>query len=229
MNGITHIFFDLDHTLWDYDANARETLTELFHAYDLGQYFSSPEAFINSFHYKNHQLWKRYNKGEIDRDFIRKHRFRSLLEERGTVSDTMNDSISEYFFTTCPRKTALIDGAIEVLEKLSKAYELGIITNGFEDTQSIKLTESGLDKYFKYVITSETAGHRKPSLEIFELALEISGADIESVIMIGDNYATDITGAQNAQWKSIWFNPNGDTDFEHENQVENLTDLLKHL
>ncbi len=229
MNGITHIFFDLDHTLWDYDTNARETLTEIYNDYNLGQYYTTAEAFINSFHYTNSKLWKRYNVGEIDRDYIRENRFKSLFKDRGGISDEVNSSISSYFFNTCPMKTALVSGTWDVLESLKNRYELGIITNGFEDTQNIKLTNAGIKKYFKYIITSETAGYRKPSLEIFELALSKSGVTAEEVVMIGDNYSTDIAGAKNAGWKSFWFNPENKTNNSHDLQIKDLTELLQHL
>ena len=207
MKDVTHIFFDLDHTLWDYETNARETLTELYLQYNLDRYYLTADAFIKAFHFTNHNLWKRYNFGEIDRDYIRENRFKKLFEDRGKISDTTNEAISSYFFNTCPRKTALMEDTVKVLESLSINYELGIITNGFEDTQNIKLTEAGIQHYFKHVITSETAGHRKPSRAIFELALEMSGASKDNVVMIGDNLTTDIEGAQNASWKSFWFNP----------------------
>ena len=229
MNGITHVFFDLDHTLWDYETNARETLTEVFDNYGINAYYSSANAFINSFHYTNSKLWKRYNSGEIDRDFIRANRFRLLFENRGSISDTLNGTISDYFFQTCPRKTALIDGAIGVLDRLSEEYELGIITNGFEDTQNIKLRESGIRKYFEHVITSETAGHRKPSAAIFELAQSMSGATSDTAIMIGDNYNTDISGAKNANWRAFWFNPENSNTYDHDLQIQELSELLDHL
>lgn len=229
MKNITHIFFDLDHTLWDYDTNARETLTELFEMHELNRYYTTVDSFIKAFHYTNHRLWKRYNKGEIGRDFIRENRFRQLFETRGNISDTLNESLSSYFFTNCPRKTALIDGSLEVLDSLGEKYELGIITNGFEETQNIKLTISGLQHYFKYIITSETAGHRKPSPEIFELAQNMSGATKNSAVMIGDNFNTDIAGAIKAEWNCFWFNPEGNNDYNHEPQIQNLLELLDHF
>jgi putative hydrolase of the HAD superfamily len=226
MNLITHIFFDLDHTLWDYETNATETLKELYEEYDLGNYFSSENAFIKTFKHVNHGLWEQYNHGQIDRMYIRNERFRLIFKGRVEISQEKSRELSEYFITHCPRKTALMPGAIETLELLRDRFQLGIITNGFDDIQAVKLNSSGMEVFFPVVITSETFGHRKPSVEIFRRAENTAGSKAETSMMIGDNLNTDVMGAKNAGWTSVWFNVGPRLKHEAHFEINQLKELL---
>lgn len=222
---IEKIYFDLDHTLWDYDTNSRETLGELFDDFGLDQYFLNADSFSSYFYYVNYKYWDLYNKGKIDRDYIRKNRFREVLEGRIEADDEYFLQMSNFFKERCPRKPGLMPGALELLDLLKGNYRLGIITNGFNDVQHIKLTESGLLPYFEIVVTSESASSRKPDVRIFDHALKESRLDKSSVMMIGDNLATDILGAEQAGWRSCWYNP-WRKEGEIKEQIAHLRELL---
>jgi putative hydrolase of the HAD superfamily len=219
------IYFDLDHTLWDYDTNARETLTELFDEFQLDQCFLSADAFIKRFYFVNYQLWDKYNKGEIDRAFIRKNRFREVLDGRKEANDAYFEEMSDYFVHRCPHKPHLMPGALDVVKTLSENYRLGIMTNGFDDVQHIKLEKSGLMPFFEVIITSESSRARKPDVAIFEHALELSSLKQDQVVMVGDNLSTDILGATQAGWHSWWYNPDRQ-DGDHRHQIYHLKELL---
>ena len=199
------IFFDLDHTLWDYDTNARETLFEIYDDFKLNRGFSSAEEFFQTYLVHNEKLWHLYNHGKINRDDIRERRFYQVIADAGMEDKKMAEAMSDQFMEVCPHKTAVMPGTYEILEFLKPNYQMGIITNGFTDTQDIKMKKTGLDDFFEMVITSESAKARKPSAEIFNTALSESGARTEEVIMIGDNRATDIGGALAIGWKTIWY------------------------
>lgn len=203
-----HLFFDLDHTLWDFDANAMETLADVYKELDL------QAAGINDFdlfckHYLHHNaiLWDRYHHGYISSDDLKwKRMWRTLLEFKNG-SEELARKMSGYFLDVLPTKQNLFPYTHEILRHLKeKEYKLHLITNGFEKTQWRKLDNSKLGQYFEEVITSETSNSVKPNKEIFEYALRITGAELTHSIMIGDNLDADIKGAINAGMDSIFVN-----------------------
>ncbi len=202
------IFFDLDHTLWDYETNSRYTLLELHDEYKLQErYGISSRDFLSSFNEVNHGLWDRYNKREIDREEIRSQRFRQILLRYYVENNELSNVLSDDYITRCPTKTYLFPYALEILDYLRNKYPLFILTNGFDDVQEVKLHRSELKPYFQGVITSETTGHRKPSPEIFLHAVKEAGVTPARCLMIGDNLMADIRGAMDAGLHAAYFNP----------------------
>lgn len=203
-----HLFFDLDHTLWDFDANAKESLAELYKFFKLE---SKAIGVFNQFYsvYLNHNamLWNRYEKGYITVDELKwKRMWRTLLDFQ-IADEKLAKDMSEYFLESLPTKKKVFEYTYEILEYLTKKkYSIHLITNGFEKTQRIKLSSSNLTKYFKNVITSEVSNSVKPKKEIFEYALNKAKGKIEESIMIGDNLNADILGAKNAGMDSIFVN-----------------------
>ena len=223
---MTKLFFDLDHTLWDYETNARATLLDMYSTFELDRFFNDETHFIQTFKQQNEQLWHRYNVGEIDKFEIRNHRFGYIMNAVKNSNLNLAQELSNQFIIECPRKKALMPNARQVLDKLAKDFELGIITNGFDDTQNIKLKYSEINHYFKWVVTSESSGHRKPAKGIFDFTLDYSGGVIEDIVLIGDNLQTDILGANNAGWKSVWYNPQEESTAPSQLQVHDLIELL---
>lgn len=202
------IFFDLDHTLWDYDTNSRETLLELYADHKLDKLTSSGfEPFHDSFQNVNLKLWDKYDRGLIDREVIRNDRFKMVLADLGFNDDGLADQLGEHYLTLSPTKKNLVPNALEVLEYLHQRYPMYLVTNGFENMQSTKVLSGGIRKYFKEVVTSERAGHKKPAREIFDFTLALGGFNQSDVVMIGDNLLTDMAGATNAGIDTVYFNP----------------------
>lgn len=202
------VFFDLDHTLWDYESNCAETLQELYRRYGLEHrgVASFPE-FLKTFFRINNHLWDDYDRGHIHRDVLRFERFHRVLKEVGVDDYEMSLRLSHDYVSESPGGKNLMPQAIETLDYLVSAYPLYIITNGFDEIQSKKLASSGIHKYFKKIITSEQAGYKKPQREIFDYALRQDGFQSHQAIMIGDNLLTDMAGARNAQLDHVFFNP----------------------
>lgn len=212
MKPYKYLFFDLDHTLWDYDHNASETLLELYDLFDLGKYgIVDADYFKEVFFYENEKLWEDLNAGLIDKFYLRSHRFRLVMEaaqaNMKSVTQDLIEEINTAFLSACSRKKQVIEGAFEVLDHCHGKYDLHIITNGFEEVQAIKMKYSGLDKYFDKIITSEKAGHKKPNAGIYTYALKHTGAEVNQSLMIGDNLHTDIKGARAFGMDQVYFNP----------------------
>ena len=203
-----HLFFDLDHTLWDFDANAKDTLTELYALFELGTLITSPfDDFYRKYLYHNEILWDRYHNGLITSEELKwKRMWRTLLDFK-IGDETLSKKMSEKFLEILPTRKLLFPYTREILDYLSnKEYVLHLITNGFEKTQWSKLNNSNLGHYFTHVITSETSNSLKPKKEIFEYAMNKATASLPESIMIGDNLDADIQGAINAGMDSVFVN-----------------------
>ena len=223
-----HIFFDLDHTIWDFDRNAEETLTELYAKYklsDLG--LASCPDFISTYTKNNHQLWADYHLGKITKAHLRAERFSKTFLQLGVKPDDVPQQFEEDYVNVSPTKTNLFAGAEEVLSFLQKNYELHIISNGFKTTTLTKMDLSNLNPYFKNVIISEDVGVNKPNPEIFKYALSKAKATKSQSIMIGDSIEADVDGALNFGLDAIFFNATQKEKPSHvQHQVKNLTELL---
>lgn len=221
------IFFDLDHTLWDYEKNSFDTLQDLFNTYRLQSCgVNDCGSFQQQFRKVNLELWDLYDNGMISSDVIRQERFKRILASFNIVDEKLCNDLSSDYLKDCPKKGSLIPHAIETLEYLSRHYQMTVVTNGFEEIQNVKLSTGNLHRFFKHVITSQTAGHRKPSKRIFEYAMKMNNVRPEETVMIGDNLITDIKGAQNASIDSVFFNPENVThDMSTKYEIRSLAEL----
>ena len=201
------IFFDLDHTLWDYETNSAETLLELYDGHNLhSKGVPKFQDFLNRFKKVNTDLWSLYDRGLIDSEVIRGERFKQILEPFNAYEQKLSEDLSREYLDICPRKGNLIPHAIDILNYLANYYRLAVITNGFEEIQNQKLTAGNLHTYFDHVVTSQKAGFKKPSREIFDCALQLNGITSMEAVMVGDNLITDIGGAKNASIDAVFFN-----------------------
>jgi YjjG family noncanonical pyrimidine nucleotidase len=226
MKKYTAIFFDLDHTLWDFETNSREALTELHHSYQLERKGIEQQAFLAAFKKINTGLWHLYDTGKIKQEVIRLQRFHRIFQEFDVEAYDLSLQFSTDYVNQSPKKGNLLPHAKEVLEHLHPNYPMHIITNGFSEIQSIKMASGGITNYFQSVVTSELAGHKKPSKEIFEFALNKNNLQPHQVVMIGDNLLTDMGGAKNALLDTIYFNPDKvkhETELTHE--ITSLAEL----
>jgi putative hydrolase of the HAD superfamily len=226
MSRYVHLFFDLDHTLWDFETNSRETLRELHRAEKLAER-GIPDAseFIDAYEEVNHGLWRRYESGHIDRHVLRVLRFRNTLLRFGVKDDKLADRVGHDYLALTPKRTALMPGARELLTDLGERYSIHIITNGFHEVQLEKIKHSGLHEHLDLVLSSEMAGAKKPDPRIFSTALARTKSTPEQSLMIGDSAAADIEGARNAGWDQAHFAPNGGGDAQATYILTRLDDL----
>jgi putative hydrolase of the HAD superfamily len=206
-----HIFFDLDHTLWDFDANARATLQQLhldLNLVDKG--IHDFDLFYRNYLDHNERLWARYRNGYIKQEELRIKRMWLTLLDFKIADQDLARELSELFLQLLPTRTIIFPDTKEVLQYLAdKGYSLHLITNGFELTQHSKLKSSGLNHFFKYVITSEGSNSLKPQKQIFDYALHKTGASVNESLMIGDSIEVDIAGAIAAGMDQVHVNYNG--------------------
>ena len=226
-----HIFFDLDRTLWDFDAAAEvafERIYEQYHLKDLG--IPSAHEFHEVYHPLNEQLWVLYRADKITKDELNRTRFMKPLEHYGIHDTALADHLSEDYVYWSPRIVRLVPGTMELLDYLKPKYHLHLITNGFQEVQHTKLNGSGLEPYFETLTVSEEVGVKKPNPEIFHYALRTAHAIAEESIMIGDEMAVDIDGARAAGMDTVFFNPNRENDEgERTFEVSSLEEIMRIL
>jgi putative hydrolase of the HAD superfamily len=225
-----HIFFDLDHTLWDFDANARETLQQLHLDLKLSERgVHDFDLFHTNYLGHNEKLWERYRKGLIKQDELRFKRMLLTLLDFKISDEELCKEMSDLFLQLLPTRTILFPDTKEVLQYLvNKGYSLHIITNGFEKTQHSKLQSSNLHIFFKKIITSEGSNSMKPKKEIFEYALSKTGATVAESIMIGDTLDVDIAGAMGVGMDQVHVNFNSkEQDLQPTYTVNALKELEK--
>ena len=202
------LFFDLDHTIWDFELNSKETLWDLHQKYALeAKGINDFDVFYSNYSVHNHRLWDRYTKGFIKQEELRWKRIYLSLLDYKIADEALSKEMSVDYLDILPNKKNLFPYTIEILDYLkNKDYKMHLITNGFESVQFKKIKNSNLADYFIEVITSEASNSLKPNKEIFEFALKDSNAKLDTSIMIGDNEAADIQGAINAGMDSIFVN-----------------------
>jgi putative hydrolase of the HAD superfamily len=226
-----HVFFDLDQTLWDFETNSYQTLSELAIKYKLSEKgINSIDDFIADYICINERMWDEYGKGTIDKITLRYDRFHQALNKYEIKDMELSKNLANDYIAISPLKTSLFPHAVEVLQYLNEKYVLHIITNGFEEVQHIKIKNCEIDSYFNQIITSERAGFKKPDIRMFQYSLDVADAQSGNSIMIGDNLEADIVGARNAGIHQVYFNPKGN---KHEEkityEIKSLKELIRFL
>ena len=226
-----HLFFDLDHTIWDFDKNAEEALHELYGIYKLKELgLHSADLFIQTYTRHNHRLWAEYHVGKITKAELRDARFKQTFLDMGLHPDVIPVGFEDDYVKLCPTKTNLFPGAHETLQYLQSKYTLHLISNGFRESQDIKISGTNLGTYFQHIIISEEIGVNKPDKAIFEHALNLAGAAKEESLMIGDSLEADVRGALDFGMDAIYFNPAGlDKPGDVPVQINHLKELMKML
>lgn len=205
-NKYEHIFFDLDRTLWHFEENSKKVLEDIFNSFNLNERITSSNIFISQYNQINEELWAKYREDKVTKDTLRWKRFYDTLLHFGIDDRETSDKIGDYYVYHSPRQKTLLPYTKEVLEYLNDKYTLHIITNGFEEVQYIKMTESEINHYFDVVVLSERVGVKKPHPYIFKKAMKSANANAQNSLMIGDDLYADILGAEKVGMDSIYFN-----------------------
>lgn len=202
-----NLFIDLDDTLWDTNYNNKECLEELYADYHFSRHYASFEAFYDIYMPHNLDLWAKYRRGEIDKQTLIVERFRYVLRPLGIEEVKKVLAVNNDFLRRTTTKTRLLPGTMKLLEYLRPSYRLFILSNGFREVQSKKLSNSGLAPYFERMILSEDANIQKPHKGIFDFALTNTNARRRESLMIGDSWDADIVGAHQSRIDQLWLNP----------------------
>ena len=225
-----YLFFDLDHTLWDYVKNSREALKEGYYEVGLMSLgVNSLADFIKAYESANDYYWRHYRSGKIGKVEFRNLRYEMMMKPWGLDKmEGLSQKLTDHYVRTSPYKTELIEGAIEMLETLKqRGHKMSLLTNGFEEIQHIKVESSGLSNYFEEVLTSDALGYKKPNPEIFKLALQKMGVNASDSVMLGDSLEADIIGAKTVGMGQVFFNPDGINHSEEiQHEVQSLSEIL---
>lgn len=211
------VFIDWDDTIGDFVGAAKRALRDMYEKYQLSDYFASHEEFVSLYKPHNIELWDKYGKDLVTKDYLSLDRFFfPLMHGSKTVTNfelggkdysllfELAREMSEDFLRLTTSYFSLLDGAEDLVRYLAKKYPLTVVTNGFVEVQYEKFDKSGLQDYFAHIVLSEEVGSQKPNPRIFEEALRRNGVTANEVIMIGDSWSSDIQGAKNAGIDQIW-------------------------
>lgn len=227
MKAIKHVFFDLDHTLWDFDKNSALTFDKIFKTHQLELCL---DAFLDVYEAINLEYWRRYRNEEIDQATLRYGRLRETFDSINlTVSDKVIHQLSVDYIEHLSTFNHLLEGALDILGYLQPKYHLHIITNGFQEAQMKKMNASAITSYFKTITNADEAGVKKPHPIIFDHALHLAKALPQESLMIGDNYEADICGALEVGYDAIFFNSRNDVVTSDIKQVAHLSELKQYL
>ena len=224
---IKHIFFDLDHTLWDFETNSAKAFDFIFKDNKVEVDLNS---FLRIYAPINHSYWKLYREEKVSKKDLRYKRLKETFDILNySITDDLINHLAIVYIDNLPNYNMLFEGTIDVLDYLSPKYEMHIITNGFEEVQTKKMENSGIIKYFNKIITSESVGVKKPNPRIFDYALQSANARAEQSIMIGDNYEADVQGALNMRMSAIFCNFDLQSVGENILSIGHLSELKNHL
>ncbi len=201
---IKHIFFDLDHTLWDFDKNSKESYAFIFQKNNID---INIDTFLNSYSEINHQYWKLYRENKVTKAALKHGRLHDTFKKiNHSISKELINILAEEYLENLSNYNHLFEGTIKILEYLKPKYKLHIITNGFHEIQFKKMQNANLLNYFDTVVTSESTGVKKPNPKIFFHALKQANAKTYESVMIGDSLEADIYGAKNVGISALYFN-----------------------
>ncbi len=229
MLNCSHLFFDLDRTLWDFDTNSRLALSEIFQTKDLQAILGVGfDEFYQTYVIENEKCWDDYRIGAMSKEVLRFERFLRTIQRFDQNQKALAVEMGDMYVATSPLKTALMEGTKEVLSTLqARGYRMHIITNGFEEIQYVKLKNTGIDHYFEEIITSERAGVKKPHQQIFHHSLKLAKASPNDSVMIGDDLPVDILGAKAVGMKQVYFNPKAAPHQEEiTKEIQSLKEML---
>lgn len=224
---IQHIFFDLDHTLWDFDKNSKLAFERMFRLHGITL---NLEEFISVYEPINFSYWKLYREERVTKQQLRRGRFSEAFQVFGIrYNEDDLDELASAYIDELPKDNHLFEGVLEVLTYLQTRYHLHIITNGFEEVQHLKLNNSGISSFFKTVTTSEEVGLKKPNPVIFQKALKKAAAEAHLSLMVGDTFEADILGAEAVGMETLFFNYRKEEIPPQYRKIDHITEIKLHL
>ena len=224
---VKDIFFDLDHTLWDFDKNSMLAFKRVFKKFKIIIEF---DAFLKIYEPINVEYWKKYRKDKVSKESLRRGRLIDSFNFFDLIYTTEKiDEIADAYIQELPFDNHLFEGAVEILDYLILKYKLHIITNGFEEVQHKKLKNSGIDHYFSTVTTSEEVGVKKPNPKVFLTALNKANSLPTQSVMIGDSLEADILGANNIGMQTIFYNYRNESISKKIKSIDSLLEIKNYL
>jgi putative hydrolase of the HAD superfamily len=223
------IYFDIDDTLLDHMSAQKAALKNVYHHFSCLQQISL-DTFQQAYKHINSGLWEQYSLGKVDRIYLERHRFTDTFEVLGIQCTPYRD-VAEFYMRDYRSHWSWINGAEKALERLSASYKIGFITNGFTETQKLKVSDFGLNRFSETIIISEEVGYLKPDPKIFRFAESKAGAQQEAILYVGDSLTSDVKGGKSAGWQVAWYNTINTQIVEHhaDFMFDDFNDLVERL
>ena len=226
-NIVTDVFFDLDHTLWDFERNSALAFKKILEKNNVKV---TAEDFLEVYSPINFEYWKLYRENKISKDTLRYKRLKSTFDILSlSVEDALIYTLSEEYIAYLPAYNHLFQHTIEILQYLKPNYKLHIITNGFEEVQHQKIQSANISSFFTHIVNSEMVGVKKPNPKIFEFALEKAQVSPDKSVMIGDSLEADILGAKNMGMNTLHFNSHNEAAHNHSKIIHSLSEIKNYL
>ena len=227
MNEITDVFFDLDHTLWDFDRNSGLAFERVFKKHQVTIALAN---FLAVYEPINFNYWKAYREERVSKQELRRGRLVDTFAHFNiTYPITKIDAMATSYIDELPGNNHLLEGATEILEYLAPSYRLHIITNGFTEVQGVKLVKSNIAPFFSTVTSSEEVGVKKPNRLVFDTAMKRANTSSKQSIMIGDTFEADILGAEAVGMKTIFYNYRNEDISGNYNVITHLLEIKRYL
>tara|TARA_R110000787_G_scaffold279936_1_gene390348 strand:- start:15824 stop:16516 length:693 start_codon:yes stop_codon:yes gene_type:complete len=224
---VKDVFFDLDHTLWDFDKNSMLAFKRVFKQFEIDIEF---ESFIKIYEPINLEYWKNYREEKVTKEVLRRGRLIDSFKMFNIeYSNLTIDKLADAYIEELPLDNHLFDGTLQILDYLTEKYQLHIITNGFEEVQYKKLKNSGIFHYFATITTSEEIGLKKPNPLVFLKAIEKASTSPNNSVMIGDSFEADILGAKNIGMETIFYNYRNEKIPDEYKIINELSEIKFHL
>ena len=201
------IIFDLDHTLLDTEQNSRDAMEEVYRYHSFDKYYETFDEFYNVYSAHNQKMWNAYEKNLATKEDILNLRFYTPFRHIDSLTPEKSFELNNEYLDRVVLKTKVIDGAFDLLNDLKPYFPMHILSNGFNEVQHKKMDSAGLTPYFDNIILSDHIGINKPDPAFFNYALRIIGMKPDEVVMVGDNWNSDIIGAKASKIDQVWYNP----------------------
>lgn len=233
MEGITTVFIDIDDTLWWFSRNSELALATTFRLMGCDKWCNDYDEFHDHYEHFNHELWQQYNHGLVEKEVLEVRRFEQALEASRYCCDDIDElaeAMNSFYLDQLVKHDELVPGAVELLQYLhDKGYEINTISNGFKGIQERKLEAGEMNRYITHIVLSEDCGITKPRRGIYDYAMRLCGASPDTIVMIGDDPTTDIPGAHNAGWRTIYLNMRDEPCPISDHTVSSLLEIKKLL
>jgi putative hydrolase of the HAD superfamily len=223
------IYFDLDDTLLDHRAAEVSALSDVHREFEVFTN-TSPRDLTDTYHEVNSEQWEKYSRGEVTRQQLQRNRFEQTLQKLD-LDDSRYEEIGSYYMQCYRKHWKWIEGAEVAYQKVSQHFPVGILTNGFSETQQKKFEKFGFYNSARHVVVSEDVGALKPDPRVFKHATDLAGYDADQILYVGDSYTSDIQGGGSFGWNTAWFTESGSE--EQQDQADfvfsNFENLCKYL
>lgn len=223
------IYFDLDDTLLDHKKAEHAGLRDVHRHFK--EFSDIPEdTLLTTYHHINKGLWEEYGKGEIDRHILHRRRFEETFIDIG-IDKALYEEAGKVYLDFYRNHWEWIDEAKEAYVKIADSYKVGIITNGFAETQRLKIAQFEFELTASQIVISEDVGVMKPHPKIFEHATDLAGVAKDEILYVGDSLTSDVIGSARAGWNVAWFtqNPTEEGKALADLVFDDYNDLLNYL